>query len=611
MKKNQTKTNRARRTSVVAGIVVAMAIGSCSGGSGLDDAWQDPMNPDPPSGMPSGNGQGGLSGYDVGEIGTYTIAIDTTTTLTEADPVADDDEDYVENSSFDKKIRIAYNGSTAAVEGSVDGVTVTVQNADVTVNSTAKGVDYILSGFTNDGCLKVYSDKKYRLDLNGVTITNLDGPAINDQSGKRVFVVLAGGTTNTLADGTGYAKSDEDQKGTLFAEGKLLFSGTGKLRVHANTKAGISADDYVMTRPGTDIYVKSTSGNGIKANDAITINGGRVNIETGGAASKGISSDGTVAINGGRTTIITTGGGEYDDDDKDVSGCAGVKADSTFTMNGGELLCHSKGDGGKGISTDQKLMVNGGTIKVICDGGKYTYGSCDTSPKGIKSDGDMSIGGGTIWVRTLKGEGSEGIESKAKMEISGGDITTYTYDDGINSKGDMTISGGNITTYATGNDGIDSNGNLYIKGGTVVAYGTSSPEEGIDVNSEEGRKLYITGGTVVGIGGGASQPSSTGGSQPALIYGGSISQGSTASIKDAAGNTVLSFDMAGNYGPATFLLSASGMKSGSSYTLYSGNNALTTFTATTPCSTCGNTSPGTGGGGQQPGGPGQGGRGPR
>lgn len=597
---------------MILGMMVVIAVGSCSSGNDLDDVWQDPMNPNSPSGMPSGNGQGGLSGYNVGEIGTYTIAIDTTTTLSETDPVVNDDEDYVENSSFDKKkIHILYNGNTAAVEGSVDGVTVTVQNADVTVNSTAKGVDYILSGSTNDGCLKVYSDKKYRLDLNGVAITNLDGPAINDQSGKRVFVVLADGTTNTLADGTSYAKSDEDQKGTLFAEGKLIFSGTGKLRVHANTKAGISADDYMMIRPGTDIYVKSTSGNGIKANDAITINGGRVNIETSDAASKGISSDGLVTINGGRTTIITTGGGEYDDDDKDVSGCAGVKADSTFTMNGGELLCYSKGNGGKGISADQKLFVNGGTIKVICDGGKYTYGSYDTSPKGIKSDGDMSIGGGTIWVRTLKGEGSEGIESKAAMEISGGDIITYTYDDGINSKNDMTISGGNITTYATGNDGIDSNGNLYIKGGTVIAYGTSSPEEGIDVNNEEGYKLYITGGTVVGIGGGASQPSSMSGSQPVLIYGGSIDQGSTVSIKDASGNTVLSFDMAGNYGSATFLLSASGMKSGGSYTLYSGNNAITTFTATTPYSTYGNSSSGMGNGGLQPGRPNQGGHGPR
>lgn len=569
---------------------IIAVLASCSSNSDLEDIWQQNGNQ---NGMQQGGSPGGSMGgsptYSIGEMATYTIAIDSTTTLSETDNVPSDDEDYVENSTFNSKIYIHFDGSKATVNGAVDGVTVTVNGADVIVNSTVKGVDYILSGSTSDGCFKVYSEKKYRLDLAGVSITNLDGPAINDQSGKRVFVVLNNGTYNTLTDGTSYATSEEDQKGTFFAEGKLIFSGKGHLKVNANTKAGISADDYVTIRPGTNIYVKSTSGNGIKANDAINILGGIVNIETSDAASKGISSDGLVTISGGRTTVITTGTGEYDEDDKDVSGCAGVKADSTFTMTGGELNLLSSGNGGKGISADQELNISGGTVKVICEGSKYTYGNYDTSPKGIKSDGDMYLTGGTILVRTLKGEGSEGIESKAKLNISGGDITTYTYDDGINSSSDMSIAGGTITCYATGNDGIDSNGNLYITGGTVTAYGTGSPEEGIDVNTEQNKKMYITGGTVVGIGGGASTPSQTNNSQPTFIYGGSISQGSTVSIKDASGNTVLSFDMKGNYNSATFLLSSSAMKSGTSYTLYSGTSSLATFTATIPSSSYGST----------------------
>ncbi len=575
-----------RSKMMIAGMA-AMALASCSNGLEMDD-WQGGMdNP----GMPGGGMMGGGSSVslDAGELATFTIAIDTTTTLTEQESVPADDDDYVENSSFASKIYINYNGGKATVDGSADGVSVSVSGADVVVNSTAKGVDYILSGATGDGSLKVYSEKKYRIDLNGVSITNPDGPAINDQSGKRVFVVLADGTVNTLTDGTSYATSSEDQKGTLFAEGKLLFSGRGKLRVYANTKAGISADDYVMIRPGVDIYVKSTAGNGIKANDAITINGGRVNVETSAAASKGISSDGLVTINGGRTTVVTTGGGEYDSDEKDVKGCAGVKADSTFTMNGGELLCHSTGSGDKGISGDQSIKINGGTVKVICDGSRYVYSSYDTSPKGIKSDGSMTISGGTVWVRTLAGEGSEGIESKSTLDITGGTITTYTYDDGINSASTMTISGGTITAYATGNDGIDSNGDLYLRGGTVMAYGTTSPEEGIDVNNEGGYKMYITGGTVVGIGGGASQPSSTTGSQPTYIYSGSVAQGSTVSVKDASGNTALSFVMKGSYGTPTLLLSSSAMKSGTAYTLYSGSTSLATFNATAPYSSNGST----------------------
>jgi hypothetical protein len=586
--------------SITMAVMLIVFTLGCSSGS--NDIFDEEENSSNTQTNPSGNS--GSVSFNLNDLSSYTIAVDSTTSLSETDNVVTDNEDYVENATFNSKVYVHYNGGEAAVTGSVDGVTATVSGADVTINSTVAGVDYVLSGTTTDGSLKIYSKKKYRLDLNGVNIKNADGPAINDQSGKRVYVVLNAGTTNTLTDGTSYTKSDENQKGTLFAEGKLIFSGTGKLRVYANTKAGISSDDYIIVRPGTNIYVKSTAGNGIKANDAITILGGIVNIETTATASKGISSDGTVAISGGRTTIITSGGGDYDSDEKDVSACAGVKADSTMTVSGGELYCLSKGNGGKGISTDQDLTISGGTVKVICEGDTYQYGNYDTKPKAIKSDGAVTISGGTIWFRSIKSDGAEGIESKSTMTISGGEIKGYTYDDCINSSKDMTISGGTIEVFAFGNDGIDSNGNLYIKGGTITAYGTSSPEEGIDVNSEGGYKMYITGGTVIGVGGGASTPSSTTGSQPTMIYSGNISQGTTVSLNDGSSNTVLSFVMVGSYNSCTILVSSPNLSSGTSYSLYGGSNLLSSFTATVPYSSSGNAGGNMGGGpgGGRPGG---------
>ena len=65
----------------------------------------------------------------------------------------------------------------------------------------------------------------------------------------------------------------------------------------------------------------------------------------------------------------------------------------------------------------------------------------------------------------------------------------------------MTISGGYVMAHSTGNDGLDANGNCYIKGGVVYAIGTTTPEVGIDANTEEGYKLYVQGGTIVAIGG--------------------------------------------------------------------------------------------------------------
>lgn len=552
--------------------VVAVMASACSSDSlDLTDVFIPSDNGASPGDYSSDDG----SATTTGDLTTFDIAVDTTTAVAETEILSSDDENNVASATFAKTVTVVYSGSSARVTNDVDGVTVSLDGANVTVKSSVAGVNYVLSGVTADGQFKIYSDKKFSLTLNGVSITNPDGPAINSQSGKRAFVVLADGTTNTLTDGTDYATSSEDQKGTLFAEGKLIFSGSGKLRVYANCKAAVSADDWVLIHRGVDIYIKSTKGNGIKVNDDVTINGGCVNIETSGTASKAISSDGTVNIAGGRTTVITTGGGEYDSDDADVSACAGVKADSTMTVSGGELLCKSTGAGGKGISTDQQLTISGGTVKVITTGKTYAYSnSLDSKAKGIKSDGDMTISGGKVMVRATGCDGSEGIESKGTLTISGGQVESYSYDDAINSASHMYIKGGNVFAYGINNDGLDANGNLYIQGGTTVAYGTSSPEQGVDANTEGGYSLYITGGTLVGVGGGTTYPSSAS-TQPSIVYGGTVSNGTTLTVNGSS--ALLSFTMGRSYNTsAVFLISSPNLTRGSSYSIYSGAAAADT-----------------------------------
>ena len=77
----------------------------------------------------------------------------------------------------------------------------------------------------------------------------------------------------------------------------------------------------------------------------------------------------------------------------------------------------------------------------------------------------------------------------------------YGSDDAINCSSHLTVSGGYVMAHSTGNDGLDSNGNCYIKGGVVYAIGSTSPEVGVDANTEGGYKLYVSGGTLVSIGG--------------------------------------------------------------------------------------------------------------
>ena len=506
----------------------------------------------------------------LGELTSFSVALDATA-LSEEELIDETDEDYIENNTFSTTIGINFNGEGVEVSGEADGVSVAVDGADVVVTSSLKGVNYVLTGSTDDGMFKLYSDKKYQLTLGGVTITNSDGPAINLQSGKRAFVVLNEGTVNTLKDGTYYIDSEEDQKGTFFSEGELLFCGSGQLNVFSNTKNGIVSDDYIKFRPGNNIYVSSTSGHGIKANDSIVVKGGVVNVETSAQAAKGMKADLLVRINGGRTTLITTGNGEYDSEEGDTKGAAGVGSDADFEMNGGILYCMSTGSGGKGIKTDGLATFNGGTVRILTKGSTYSYSRASSKAKGIKADGAIAIGGGDIMVRTKGDSGSEGIESKSTITVTGGQTAVYSVDDAINSKSHMYLKGGNVFAWATSNDGIDTNGNLYVQGGTTVAYGTSSPECGVDANEEGGYRLIVSGGTLVAVGGGTSYPYSSS-TQPSIVYGGSVSSGTTLALNGTA--NILAFTLQRSYnGTACFLFTSPNLSKGSAYSITSGATA--------------------------------------
>ena len=440
-------------------------------------------------------GGGSGSSATTGELSTFDVAIDKT--AAEPTEVASeyfpDEEDALENNSFETVVTIDLSNPVSKTE---NGVELTANGGHVTANhGSTKGVCYVVSGTTTNGSLTIVGDKKYAVKLNGMSITNPDSAALNLLSSKRAYVILADGTTNTLTDGTGGS-----HKGALYSKGKLLFNGSGSLSVIGNTNNGIHSADYIVFRKGNNIHVKSTANHGIKANDGVFVNGGILNVEVSAAAAKGISSESNIIFNGGRTTVLTTGGGTYDTEDKEAKGAAAIKADSTLTVNGGELWLKSTGSGGKGITVDMEACFNGGSIYIITTGGQYKSNNDTSSPKGIKADGNITFNGGRTWVRT-SGYNGEGIETKKELNITGGEVASYAYDDAINSKGNMTISGGLVYAQGQHNDGLDSNGNCYIKGGVVYAICSGQPEVAIDANTEGGYKLYVTGGTIVAVGG--------------------------------------------------------------------------------------------------------------
>lgn len=326
---------------------------------------------------------------------------------------SNEDQYAISDFTGNDTLTISYNGATASIGALPYFVSVSTDGAHVTINSfTGKYLVVRLSGSTTDGSLTIFSNKKFGIDLNGVSITNPKGPAVNNQCGKAFVVNTLGGTINILTDGTGYADAIVNaagdtiqQKGTLFSEGQIYFRGSGTLNVFGNTKNGIASDDYITFESGAvNVVVATTGTNGVKANDGVFIQGGTLDIDVKANGARGIKNDARMEISGG-TTIISTSGDckiETVDGVTDTTSCAGIKCDSLFTMTAGTLTITSTGDGGKGINASEAFLFKGGTLQARATGSEN-----NGKPKAVKSDVGITLSGGSFYAESRKSKATD------------------------------------------------------------------------------------------------------------------------------------------------------------------------------------------------------------
>ena len=292
--------------------------------------------------------------------------------------------------------------------------------------------------------------------LSGVDLTNPTGPAINIQTGKTVYFTIDDNTTNSLCDGATYNEpsNNEDQKGTLFSEGQLVFNGykdgSGVLNVTSHGGHGICSDDYIRIRSG-NINILKAEKDGFHTNDKfivgrtatasptvtvnaendgidcgkgdVTIDAGKLELTTGGEAIKVSNEDAdplvaaSVTINGGYIKFTTTG-----------EKSSGIKSEGAYKQTGGIIHGTVKGNGSKVLNCDSNITFANGKLIGLAEG---TVLNDTTSTGGIKSEGDLSIEKGTIAIECT-GKGAKGINCN-KVTVKGGDITILSV--GENYKG--------------------------------------------------------------------------------------------------------------------------------------------------------------------------------
>ncbi len=412
------------------------------------------------------------------------------------DPTSDDD---ISTTIFKSKITIAFSETgNAAVTGDSYGY-VSVDGNKVTVNNTGGEVlIYELTGTSSNGFFKVYGAKKQAIVLNGVNLTNPDGAALNNQNKKRTFIVVKG--TNSLSDGASAAyaaEGEEDMKAVLFSESQLIFSGTGLLTVNArNTqgKAGISSDDYIrlMNSPTVKVIAGNKAGNGFKGKNYVQLSSGALVVSIAAAMAKGISTDDYVLVEGGTHMVTSTGGVAYDEEDAEYTGTSCVKADNYFAMTGGSLTLKNTGDGGKGIRAGSYDFdeTNHTLTDSHISGGTLTV---TTSGREVNDVSAKSIKIG--WV-TKNGTGDDATVTgnAGNLLIDGGSIlVNCAYGEGLEVKGDLTFNGGETHVTSANEDAINCQGDLIVNNGFVYAF--SSGNDAMDSNGD----TKLNGGFVMAI----------------------------------------------------------------------------------------------------------------
>ncbi len=555
---------------------------------------------------------------------------------------ADSDAPASSGAAVSADCKITFSDSAVSAEGGdikTDGAKATISRAGT----------YEIMGNCSDGQVIVDAgkDDKVTIILNGLDLTCKSGAPIYCINADTLTVRLADGSKNALADGGDYVleNGEDEPDAALFSKDDTVIEGGGELTVTANYKDGIkckdtlkisggnitvtSADDGITGKDsleisGGSITVKS-GGDGLKSTEAddetlgyITLDGGTYNIDADGDA---VQAETKLTVNGGEYTVVTGGGSaevEYTAGDDFGGGRFG-------NFNGGgrapfdfDTMTDDSGNTAvstKGFKAGASVEINGGTfnldtaddslhsVNVAINGGTLAISSGDDA---LHADDALTIKSGDINIATCY----EGIEGKT-IDISGGNISLTAYDDGLNAAGGdnggmmgfgsegssdyyMNITSGDIVVNASG-DGVDSNGDIKMSGGSLIIYGpTNSGNGALDYQMS----FDLTGGTLIALGavGMAQTPSSS--TAPCIMINGDIAANSEFSVKDSDGNTVLSTVSAKSAQCA--VISSPELKEGTEYTVYAGENVLSTFTAANGVT--GGTTGGFGGGGGRPGG---------
>lgn len=285
---------------------------------------------------------------------------------------------------------------------------------------------YVFSGSCSDGNIEI---KKELTDVtvvfNGLNLTSKTTAPFNAKSDTDVTVILASGSSNSLAD---VDRDAEKPKSCMNSSGDLTIAGRGMLSVTGNNKQGIKADGV------------------------LAVTGGKLTVS---AVKKALKADEKVIIG-------TEGGADSDLSITVTSSYEGIESENVYFYSG-TVDITSSDDGVNSASSDDDSTTDTANT---ADSSALASGAADSSNAGKNRGG---FGGG------FGGMEDQPEVGDFNIHIYGGDITVNAGGDGLDSNGSIYMYGGNVKVFQTGmGDGaLDYETDCKVTGGTLLAAGSA------------------------------------------------------------------------------------------------------------------------------------------
>lgn len=405
---------------------------------------------------------------------------------------------------------ISLEGDTAVTASHVVSV------ADGVVTILDGGV-YVLSGTLDDGqvVVDVRDDEKVQLVLNGTSITSSNSAAIVVRQADKVFITLAEGSENALANGGTFEEEGVDA--VIWSDEDLTFNGAGTLVIDSPAGDGIDGNDDIKFASGT--YVITAAGRGVDSNDSIRIADGDFTMSTDGTAFRASHTSneelGYIYIWGGSFKITTGGGaGEFVVQEEAMGGPQGMpdfdgEAMTPPEFSGemptdmmppegfaeGEMPTDMMHPEGFGDGEEMTVPPNGGTMSE--EDASEGESEDETACKGFKASGDIAVIGGNLELDTA----DDAFHADGDLLVFDGRITIASSDDGLHADGGLTVVGGTVDITQS-SEGLEAEV-ITVSGGSVSVLASddgmnarSSTGEKETFEAQEGVLIDISGGTL-------------------------------------------------------------------------------------------------------------------